>query len=96
MYSKILVPVDLAHLEQLDKALRTAADLARHYDAPVCYVGVTPETPSPVGHNPKEFARRLAAFAAGQAAAHGIEATPLTLPATDPATQINALLLRAV
>jgi len=41
MYQKIMVPVDLAHVERLGKALGTATDLAKHYGIPVCYVGVT-------------------------------------------------------
>ncbi len=68
MYKQILVPVDLTHVDQLGKALKTAADLSRHYDAPVCYVGVTSEAPSPVAHNPKEFAQKLEAFATSRQA----------------------------
>ena len=41
MFKKIMVPVDLAHLPALQKALDVAADMARHYDAALCYVGVT-------------------------------------------------------
>lgn len=96
MFSRILVPVDLAHPQELEKALQIAANLARNYGAPICYVGVTEETPSPVAHNPREFAQKLAAFAAEQAARHSIEATARAYPAHDPATEINDILLRAV
>jgi nucleotide-binding universal stress UspA family protein len=36
MYSRIMVPVDLAHIERLEKALATAADLAKHYEITMC------------------------------------------------------------
>lgn len=96
MYSQILVPVDLTHIEQLGKALQTAADLARHYGAPVCYVGVTPETPSPVAHNPEEFAGKLDAFAKEQGTKHGIDVSTRSYTSTDPAIDINKTLRQAV
>jgi nucleotide-binding universal stress UspA family protein len=96
MYRKILVPVDLTHTDQLGKALKTAADLARLYGAPVCYVGVTAETPTPIAHNPREVAQKLGAFGAAQAAEHGIEATTRAYPSTDPATDINDKVLEAI
>ena len=64
MYEKIMVPVDLAHVDRLEKALTTAADLARHYRIPICYVGVTTSLPGAVAHTPAEFARKLEQFGA--------------------------------
>lgn len=96
MYKQILVPVDLTHVERLPKALQTAADLAKHYDAPVRYVGVTPETPSPVAHNPAEYAKKLEAFGKEQADKHGISVSTKSYPSTDPAIDINKTLLQAV
>jgi nucleotide-binding universal stress UspA family protein len=96
MYQRILVPVDLTHLDQLAKALQSAADLARLYRLPVCYVGVTAETPTPVAHNPKEYAAKLAAFGEEQARAHGIEVTTKAYARSDPAAQINETLLQAI
>ena len=96
MYKKILVPVDLTHADRLEKALQTAADLSKLYRAPVCYVGVTPETPSPVAHNPTEFAQKLEAFGQAQAGKHAITATTKSYSATDPAIDINKTLRKAV
>ena len=64
MYRKLVVPVDLAHVERLGKAITTATDLASHYGIPICFVGVTAETPTEVAHTPKEFVERLEAFGA--------------------------------
>ena len=73
MYSKIMVPVDLTHVERLDKAIATATDLAKHYDIPLCFVGVTAETPTEVAHTPAEFAERLAAFGAAHAKRYDLQ-----------------------
>ena len=51
MTKKILVPVDLAHTEKLEKALNTAADLARGTGAEIVYAGVAQSQPSEVAHN---------------------------------------------
>lgn len=95
MYRRIMVPVDMAHPDQLEKALKTAADLARHYGATVTYVGVTTETPGPVAHNPAEFAAKLAKFAARQAEAWGLAAEHHAIASHDPAVDLNATLLKA-
>lgn len=56
MFKKIMAPVDLAHMDRLEKALKCTADLAKHYDAEVIFVGVTSSTPSSMAHTPAEYA----------------------------------------
>lgn len=96
MYRKIMTPVDLAHLDQLGKALSTTADLAKHYGIPVCYVGVTASTPGAVAHTPEEFAAKLEAFGRQQAAEHGHSVTTKALVSHDPAIDLDKTLLKAV
>jgi nucleotide-binding universal stress UspA family protein len=96
MYKKILAPVDLTHVAQLSKAIETAADLAAHFDAAVTFVGVTATTPTPVAHNPQEYAQKLAAFATEQAEKYGIRADSKGYTAHDPAVQIDQTLLDAI
>lgn len=96
MYEKIMVPVDLTHIERMGKALDTAADLAKHYGIPVCYVGVTVPMPSPVAHTPKEYAEKLARFGAEQAARLGVEVETATYTSHDPAVDLDEKLLEAV
>ena len=96
MYSKIMVPVDLAHKGDLDKALKTAADLAKHYQIPVCYVGVTSALASSVAHNPKEFADKLEAFAQDEAKKHGHDASSKSYTSHDPTVDVDDTLLKAV
>lgn len=96
MFSKILVPVDLAHLDRLQKALAVAGATARQHGARLVYLGITEETPGPVARTPKGFAARLDAFAAEQAQIHAAATEALTVVSVDPATEINRLILKAV
>jgi len=96
MYKKIIVPVDLAHADKLEKALATAADLAKHYGAATCYVGVTTSEPSAVAHNPAEFAEKLDAFAAEQAAKRGIKIDTKAMASPDPARDLDDRLSEAI
>lgn len=96
MYKRIMVPVDLAHVDRLEKALATAADLARHYAIPVCYAGVAASTPGALGHNPGEYAARLAAFAGEQGARYGHAVSDHPCTSHDPAVDLGPTLMRAI
>jgi nucleotide-binding universal stress UspA family protein len=72
MYRTIMVPVDLAHADRLEKAIRTAADIARANRATLHFVGVTPGAPTDVAKNPKGFGEKLANFAAVQGELLGV------------------------
>lgn len=91
-----MAPVDLAHQEKLGPALDCAADLAKHYGAPITYVGVTPTAPGAVARSPEEFGEKLEAFARAQAERHGVEASAHTAVAHDPATEIDDALQGAI
>ena len=97
MYTKILVPVDLAHVEQLEKALATAADLSKHYAVPICYVSVGTAAPGVVAHNPSEFQAKLEEFAQSQAKSRGLEqATSMALISHDPSVDLDTTLMKAI
>lgn len=96
MFTQIMVPVDLAHADRIGKALTAAAELARLWRIPVCYVGVTAETPGPVAHNPREFAEKLEAFGRAQADSHGQRTSTKAYASHDPAADIDQTLKRAV
>lgn len=96
LYQHIMVPVDLEHIDSLQKALKTAALLSNNFDSDVCYVGVTTETPSSIAHNPDEYESKLAAFARKQADEHGIRVTHKTFANPDPSTELNKVLLDAI
>lgn len=96
MYKKILVPVDLAHIERLENAIDIAADLAKHYGASLCFVGVTTSTPSEVAHTPQEYSRKLEQFAGEQGARHGTRIESFACTSHDPAVDLNDRLLQAI
>lgn len=96
MFQHILAPVDLAHLDDLQRALDVTASQAKHYDAPVTYVSVTASGPTKLVNTPEEFQTKLAAFARHQAEIHGIEAKSLALVTNDPTTEVDDILLLAV
>ena len=95
MYEKIMVPVDLAHVDRIEKAIATAADLAKHFSVPLVFVSVTAETPTSVAHNPEEFAGKLKVFGAEQSAARGLEIETVSYASHDPAVDLDQTLLSA-
>lgn len=96
MFATILVPVDLAHADRMDRALAVAADEAQRHGARIVYLGITGDTPGAVAHSPREYRDKLAAFARAEADRHGIAAEALAVTSVDPAAEINRLILRAV
>ena len=95
MFTKIMVPIDLRHLDRLGNALGVAADLAGHYKAEVVYVAVAGREPSDLGHSAEEVAARLEAFGTDQAARHGHAATTHLIVSHDPAVDLDKRLLAA-
>jgi nucleotide-binding universal stress UspA family protein len=96
MYHKIMIPVDLAHVERLEKALKTGADLAKLYDIEVCYIGVSSKAPSEVAHNPAEFTAKMQQFGKAQADKYGLsKVSSAAYFSHDPAIDLDDTLLKA-
>ena len=74
MFSKIMVPVDLRHEEQLTKSLDVVAKLAKIYSAKVVFVGVSLAAPTEISRNPEEYKAKLELFTQEQADLHDIDA----------------------
>jgi nucleotide-binding universal stress UspA family protein len=96
MFNKIMVPVDLAHLAALEKALTVAADLSRHYGAALCYVGVTTSQPSAVARTPEEYELKLRAFAHKHAPDSGYEPSARVYNSHDPSVDLDNILVQAI
>lgn len=96
MYKAIMVPTDLEHSDKLYKSLETAIHLAQKYDANLCYVAVTPNTPTSVASNPAEFEQQLKTFADEQGATHGIKTSCKAIVSHDPAVDLDDKLLDAI
>lgn len=89
MYKNIMVPVDLSHADQLEKAIATAATLGRLYGSRMSIVGVTSSAPGAAGHNPEEYASKLDAYAAEQSSKHGTAFESVPLTSHDPGVDLD-------
>jgi nucleotide-binding universal stress UspA family protein len=89
MYKNIMVPVDLSHADQLGKALATAADLARLYNAKLSAVGVVSTAPGPVAHDPVEYTAKLRDFCSDLTDKHGVTFEAVSVTSHDPAVDLD-------
>ncbi len=96
MYTRILVPVDLAHVDKLGKALDTAAKIAKGDGATLIYTGITTSEPSAVAHTPEEYARKLEAFAAERGRDAGTAVESHAMRSHDPSIDLGERLLDAI
>lgn len=95
MFKKILVPVDLGHLETLSRALGVAGDLAKSNGAEIVYASVYGNQSIPGLPQPNEHADALEAFAAREGAAQGISASALPIFSHDPDAELGSALVSA-
>jgi universal stress protein F len=95
MYQKIMIPIDMQHVDKMDKALQTAADLASHYGATLCYVAVSGKVPNRVAPTPEEFARKLEEYAAEQGGKHGIDIQAKAISSVDVTIELDDKLIGA-
>ena len=96
MYNKIMVPVDLAHVEKIERSLSIAAKLARLWEVPVCYVAVTGRVPNRVAPTPEKFKVELNMFAREQADRFGIETACKVKESVDVPVELDDKLLEAI
>lgn len=96
MFKKILSPIDLAHVEKLEKALTVTSEMARAYGAEVCFISVTGSSPGALGRTPEESKRHMAEFAAAQAEKFGIQTSSRVIISPDPSVDMNRNLAAAV
>ena len=96
MFTKVMVPVDLAHRETLGKAVEFACSIARDHKAEIIFVSVSGELPSEIARSSGEYGEKLQDFAARMAAKHAIAAQALNLRAADPEAEIDRKLLNAI
>ncbi len=95
MVQSIMVPVDLAHKEQLAAAVAIAVQLAKADLAKLTLAGVTSSAPSEAAHNPAEYAEKLAAYAAEISDRAGIPVAAKPLVDVDVAADLGGLLIKA-
>lgn len=96
MFKEILVPVDLAEKEMLQKAVYVAADLAKHYSAKITLVSVVGGLQQKVSNSSGEYASMLADFAAEVAKTSGTEIQSRIFEVPDPSVEVDRKLLQAI
>jgi len=96
MFEHMMVPVDLAQPESLEKALSFATKLAKDHDIPITYVGVGASAPTAVARSPQEFRNKLEAFAVAQGEARGLAIAAHSCIINDPTAETDDALLQAV
>ena len=95
MYSKIMVPIDLAHTDRLGKALAVTGKLAAAFGAEVHLVGVAERVPSSAARDPREFAEKLEAYAGEQTRTLGIPCTAHAKIVLDLGAELEAGLVES-
>ena len=93
MTKSIMVPVDLAHKDALQKAIETAGKLAKADNADLTLIGLTESAPSEVAHNPKEFDEKLQEFASQVSANVGHPVTAKSIVDVDVPADIGSVLI---
>jgi len=95
MYTKIMIPVDLRHVDRLGKSLQVAADIAKLYKAETYIVGVGHNVPNEVARTPDEFTQKLAQFASENSQTYGVTFVPHAETSHDPAVDLDDVLKRS-
>ena len=96
MFKKIMVPVDLAHIDSLTNAIDAAASLAERKGVEVIMAGVTMSQPSSVAHNPAEYAQKLADFAKSSSEKLGVHFEPVSALSNDVVIDLDKTLLEMI
>jgi len=94
MYEHIGVPLDLAHRERLDKALRTAGELGAAFGSDISLVGVTAPAPGKAAHSPRELTQKLETLAEDLADQCGRPVTAHVAVTGDPVADLDRVLNR--
>ena len=95
MFTTLMIPVDLAHTDQMEKAVTVAADLAELYSAKAHLVGVTMSGPTSIATGEKEFTQKLESFARWCSEEHGVAFAPVVKLSHDLTIDLDAVLMRA-
>jgi len=95
MFSSIMIPVDLGHVEQLDKAMSAAASLAKLHGAEASLVGVTQSGPTQIARTPEEYSKKLDDYAAECTKKYGVTFKAHSEVSHDPTIDLDATLMSA-
>ena len=95
MFDRIMLPVDLAHVETLGKSIEVATEMAKAHDASITVVGVTGTGPGPLARTPAGYVEKLDSFASDLARKSGADVASHAIADPDPAAALSDALLGA-
>lgn len=96
MFNNIMVPVDLVHKNQQQKALDVAGEMAKAHGSKVHVVTVGGDLPGSLGHNPSEFAATLDQFVASLRDTYGVDADAHPIQSNDPSVDTTRQLMKSI
>ncbi len=91
-YTRIGVPIDLAHADRLEKALYTAGALASQFGLDVVLITVVSPAPDAGARSPKEAQQRLENLAQAFAKEHRVTCAAEVRVTGDPAADLDDVL----
>ena len=94
MFTTLMIPVDLAHTDQMAKAVTVTANLATLYDATAHMVGVTMSGPTKIATGEADFTEKLASFANWCSDAHGVTFNPVVRTSNDLSIDLDSILMQ--
>ncbi len=93
MIKKIMVPVDLAHKDDLKNAISQAGQISKLNSATIHLVGVTSSAPTEIAKNPETYDEKLRAFAKEVADQTGCPVETLSLVDVDVSADLGHILV---
>ena len=93
MINKIMVPVDLAHKDDLENAISQAGQISKLNSATIHSVGVTSSAPTEVAKTPDSYGAKLKAFAKEVSDKTGCPVEPISLVDVDVTADLGHVLL---
>ena len=66
MFKTIMIPIDLAHRDKLEKAIKIAGEIASIQDASLTLVGISADVPGEIAQTPALYREKLKDFTAEQ------------------------------
>ncbi len=94
MYKKIMVPVDLEHVEAAEKSFDVAADQAAKHKATLYYVAITTKVPNMAAPSPEKFNEALEQFAKKQSEKYGLPIEAKGISSVDVSRELHKQLLK--
>lgn len=96
MFKHIMIPVDMAHEENMERAAKAAADLAKLHDAKLTMVSISGGPLAGKAHSSESSPEMVESYAKAQGDKHGVEIGTHVLESHDVSVDVDRKLLDAI